>query len=68
MALPSSGTISMNDVFIEFAMGGCIDTTSNPNMGLLALAQNPNYVWGTTVSMSQFYNSSCPKSTIGGGK
>jgi hypothetical protein len=71
MPTPASGTISILNIWNEYAMiGGCYATggsatPSNVSMQGLAVAQNPLYSSGT-VSMNQFYNSSCPKA--GGGK
>jgi hypothetical protein len=71
MATPASGTISIYNVWYEYAIiGGCYatggsETPSNVSMQGLAVAQNPFYSSGT-ISMSGFYNSVCPKA--GGGK
>jgi hypothetical protein len=68
MPTPASGTISILNIWNEYKTGGCIAgsaTPSNVSMQVLAVAQNPLYSSGT-VSMNQFYNSSCPKA--GGGK
>jgi hypothetical protein len=72
MATPASGTISFYNVWYEYVNGGCYstggsETPSNVSMQMLAVAQNPFYSSGT-ISMSGFYNSVCPKSSLGGGK
>lgn len=57
MALPSSGQISIKNIFDEGTSGGCYEGGSGYSLGALADAFG---IGGNPDSMSEFYGLSCP--------
>lgn len=63
MVLPSSGTISLNDVNVELGKSGT--TTASMDSGeLRALATGIPFTQGTTINMSDFYGDAVPYYTF----